>query len=68
MPVTTRVQTVSPNCASGRGNRGFDPNKWFENVELIVARYIGEAKMTYVGNVYKYYIAYELALGQPAQK
>jgi len=43
---------------------GLDPNKWFENVELIVAKEIGETTVTYVGNVYKYYIAYKLALGQ----
>jgi membrane-bound lytic murein transglycosylase MltF len=43
---------------------GLDPDKWFENVELIVARDIGETTVTYVGNVYKYYIAYKLALGQ----
>lgn len=45
--------------------QGLDPNKWFENVELIVAREVGETTVTYVGNVYKYYIAYKLALGQP---
>jgi membrane-bound lytic murein transglycosylase MltF len=44
---------------------GLDPNKWFENVEVIVAREIGEVTVTYVGNVYKYYVAYKLALGQP---
>ena len=48
--------------------QGLDPNKWFENVELIVAREIGETAVTYVGNVYKYYIAYKLALGQPEDK
>ena len=48
--------------------QGLDPNKWFENVELIVAREIGETTVTYVGNVYKYYIAYKLALGQPEDK
>lgn len=48
--------------------QGLDPNKWFENVELMVARDIGEITVTYVGNVYKYYIAYKLALGQPEHK
>jgi hypothetical protein len=33
-----------------------------------VAREIGETAVTYVGNVYKYYIAYKLALGQPEDK
>jgi membrane-bound lytic murein transglycosylase MltF len=40
---------------------GLDPNKWFDNVELVVAKNIGQVTVTYVGNVYKYYIAYKLA-------
>jgi membrane-bound lytic murein transglycosylase MltF len=44
--------------------QGLDPNKWFDNVELMVARDIGQETVTYVGNVYKYYIAYELAVEQ----
>jgi membrane-bound lytic murein transglycosylase MltF len=43
---------------------GLDPNQWFGNMELMVARNIGEVTVTYVGNVYKYYVAYKLALGQ----
>jgi membrane-bound lytic murein transglycosylase MltF len=41
---------------------GLDPNVWFRNMELMVARNIGEVTVTYVGNVYKYYVAYKLAL------
>ena len=41
---------------------GLDPNKWFDNVELMVAKDIGQETVTYVDNVYKYYIAYKLAL------
>jgi membrane-bound lytic murein transglycosylase MltF len=40
---------------------GLDPNKWFGNVELEVAEDIGQETVTYVGNVYKYYIAYKMA-------
>ena len=43
---------------------GLDPGQWFDNVELVVARDIGQVTVTYVGNVYKYYVAYKLALGQ----
>jgi membrane-bound lytic murein transglycosylase MltF len=43
---------------------GLDPNQWFDNVELLVARDIGQVTVTYVGNVYKYYVAYRLALGK----
>jgi membrane-bound lytic murein transglycosylase MltF len=43
---------------------GLDPNKWFDNVELVVAKEIGQVTVAYVGNIYKYYVAYQLALGQ----
>jgi len=42
---------------------GLDPNQWFGNMELMVAPSIGQVTVTYVGSVYKYYIAYKLALG-----
>lgn len=37
---------------------GFDPNIWFNNVEIIVARQIGRETVQYVSNIYKYYLAY----------
>ena len=40
---------------------GLDPNAWFDNVELMVAKSIGRETVIYVGNVYKYYVAYKLA-------
>ena len=40
--------------------RGLDPDKWFNNVELIVAEKIGMETTTYVRNIYKYYTAYKL--------
>ena len=40
---------------------GLDANKWFGNVELEVAEDIGQETVTYVSNIYKYYIAYKLA-------
>ena len=40
---------------------GLNPNKWFGNVELEVARDIGEETVVYVDNIYKYYVAYKLA-------
>jgi membrane-bound lytic murein transglycosylase MltF len=42
--------------------RGFDPQKWFNNVEVITAQKIGIETTTYVRNIYKYYIAYKLML------
>lgn len=39
---------------------GLDPNKWFNNVEIVVAEEIGMETTTYVRNIYKYYTAYRL--------
>jgi hypothetical protein len=41
-----------------------DPNVWFGNVELVAAKDIGQETVTYVSNIYKYYVAYKLALEQ----
>jgi membrane-bound lytic murein transglycosylase MltF len=41
-----------------------DPNVWFDNVELMAAKDIGQETVTYVRNVYKYYVAYKLAVEQ----
>ncbi len=40
--------------------RGFDPNKWFNNVEIVVAEKVGIETTTYVRNIFKYYVAYTL--------
>jgi len=58
------------NAGSGRiaglraeaAKRGLDPNVWFNNVELIAARRIGQETVVYVRNIYKYYVAYKLQL------
>ncbi|MEI2296522.1 lytic transglycosylase F [Ensifer sp. MJa1] len=39
---------------------GLDPNIWFGNVENGAARVIGRETVQYVGNIYKYYVAYAL--------
>lgn len=44
--------------------RGLDPNIWFHNVEYVAAEKIGPETVTYVGNIYKYYIAYKLVMEQ----
>ncbi len=40
---------------------GLDPNVWFDNVEVAAARIVGAETVQYVSNIYKYYVAYELA-------
>jgi len=39
---------------------GLDPDKWFNSVEIVTARKIGMETTTYVRNIFKYYVAYEL--------
>ncbi|HEX7254259.1 MAG TPA: transglycosylase SLT domain-containing protein [Thermoanaerobaculia bacterium] len=69
---------ASYNCGPGNVSKcrreaekqGLDPNKWFNNVEIIVSKKIGTETTTYVRNIYKYYVAYRLTLDaqEEAQK
>jgi membrane-bound lytic murein transglycosylase MltF len=64
------------NCGAGRvaglrreaAKRGLDPNKWFNNVEIVASEKIGRETVTYVSNIYKYYVAYKLATESEAEK
>ena len=59
---------ASYNAGAGRlsslrkeaAKRGLDPNVWFQNVEYVVAEKIGQETITYVSNIYKYYVGYRL--------
>jgi hypothetical protein len=42
--------------------RGLDPDKWFNNSEVVVAEMIGIQTTTYVRHVYKCYVADKLQL------
>ena len=44
--------------------RGLDPNLWFNNVERVASERIGRETVTYVSNIYKYYITYRLVADQ----
>jgi membrane-bound lytic murein transglycosylase MltF len=44
--------------------RGLDPNVWFGNVERVASERIGRETVTYVSNIYKYYITYRLLSDQ----
>jgi membrane-bound lytic murein transglycosylase MltF len=48
--------------------RGLNPNIWFNNVERIASERIGRETVTYVSNIYKYYIAYRLAVEEMEQR
>ena len=48
--------------------RGLDPDKWFNNVEVVVAEKIGLETTTYVRNIYKYYVSYRLTVEAQAAR
>jgi membrane-bound lytic murein transglycosylase MltF len=48
-------------------DEGLDPNKWFNNVELIASREIGRETTQYVSNIFKYYLAYNMVTEQRAK-
>jgi membrane-bound lytic murein transglycosylase MltF len=48
--------------------RGLDPDKWFNNVEIVVAEKIGIETTTYVRNIFKYYAAYKLIVDAHAAR
>jgi membrane-bound lytic murein transglycosylase MltF len=47
---------------------GLDPNRWFNHVELVVAKRIGRETVQYVSNIYKYYLAYKLLEEERAER
>jgi membrane-bound lytic murein transglycosylase MltF len=48
------------------GKSGYDPNQWFNHVEVVTAKRIGLETTTYVRNIYKYYVAYKLMIDMQA--
>lgn len=48
--------------------QGYNPNVWFDNVEVIAAREIGHETVQYVANILKYYIAYRLMFQQVTKR
>lgn len=48
--------------------QGLDPNRWFNHVELVVAKRIGRETVQYVGNIYKYYLAYKMLTEKTGQR
>jgi len=59
-----RVASLRKEAAA----QGLDSNRWFNNVELVAAKRIGRETVTYVSNIYKYYLAYQLMLGAREQR
>jgi membrane-bound lytic murein transglycosylase MltF len=48
--------------------KGLDPNVWFGNVERIASERIGRETVTYVSNIFKYYIAYRLIIDEAERR
>jgi membrane-bound lytic murein transglycosylase MltF len=48
--------------------RGLNPNVWFGNVEQIASERIGRETVTYVSNIYKYFVAYRLIIDDRARR
>jgi len=38
---------------------GLNPNKWFQNVEIAAAQTVSREPVTYVRNIFKYYVSYK---------
>lgn len=47
---------------------GLDPNKWFQNVEIVAAQEIGRETVDYVAHILMYYVAYDRAVAREAQR
>ena len=48
--------------------RGLNPNIWFNHVEQVAAEKIGRETVTYVSNIYKYYLAYKLLTEEQVER
>jgi membrane-bound lytic murein transglycosylase MltF len=58
------------NIAKARAQaaqRKLDPDRWFNNVEIVVAETVGAETTTYVRNIFKYYVTYKLVLDAQRQ-
>lgn len=48
--------------------QGYDPNLWFDNVEVMAAKDIGRETVQYVSNILKYYVAYSLSVQKQLER
>jgi len=66
----TLFSIAAYNCGPGRvaalraeaERMGLDSDVWFDNVERVAAKRVGQETVMYVRNIYKYYAAYKLQL------
>ncbi len=50
----TRLQKLRKDAAKA----SLDPNVWFNNVEIVVAKKVGREPVNYGTNIFKYFLAY----------
>jgi membrane-bound lytic murein transglycosylase MltF len=58
-----KIRTLRQEAAE----RGYNPNLWFNNVEIIASAEIGRETVQYVSNIYKYYLAYQMVTERQAE-
>jgi membrane-bound lytic murein transglycosylase MltF len=56
------------NLRNKAAKLGYDPNRWFDNVEVVAAKDIGQETVQYVSNIFKYHISYRLSLEQESYR
>lgn len=65
MLLTFAAYNAGPGRVAGLRRKaremGLSPDHWFGNVEVAAARAIGRETVQYVGNIFKYYLAYRQA-------
>ena len=72
----TLMTFASDNAGPGRVNQlrrdtkkdGLDPNVWFGNVERVASARTGRETVTYVSNIFKYFVAYRLVAAQEERR
>lgn len=47
---------------------GLDPNRWFANVEVAAGKVTGQETVRYVGNIYKYFLAYRMVMEREEER
>lgn len=59
-----RIQQLRKLAASD----GYDPNRWFNHVEIVASKEIGRETVQYVSNIYKYYLAYKMIMDKNSRR
>jgi membrane-bound lytic murein transglycosylase MltF len=60
----TRIRNLRRKTAAA----GLDPDLWFDNVEVLVARGVGSETVRYVSNIMNYYVTFTLMIEDRANK